>query len=1463
MKIGRKSRKRLIITLSVMALLAVIVLVAGRILGRVLEKNRISWTSLSYHFPDGLTIEGLRAEPGEGFRIELERLEVEWSLGSLLRGRPAVTRMFAGPGHVWLRPEPDTASGGDFSLPKLSLGNVRMEELSLDLYSEGDTILYRMAGLYLSSAATGELIQVDTLLLREASLRVMTHEKEDPGTPGKEAEADNAEPFPLEGIPGFDITRLELEQCDLLLEQQENRQHIGELDLVLNGWKSSDLLNVVIGHFSFVYQDTLDVELVLENGEINREFKADLNDLELRIPGISLAIAHAAADLQEEIRGSLSLAPSYLTLGRIRQLYPGIDSIIHPDLPASTRIHLQGGLEMGAKTVSIRSLLVSVLDSTSLEINGSVSLAGKPELDVRILPLRSTRGDLLRLLTPQNYHRFYLWPHDINGEARAQGTLDNLGIYGNLPSREGVILVESHVKSDPTGGFFFSLDIWSDSVYVNGITALLPLTVPHGQVRFYLEMKGDGTEEEMPLWINITSDHLYTFDRYIRDIEFGYYGDAQIDSMHVGLNDTVVKLTADLVTPMEGDGTTFFEAAVDHIFPGAFEPSLPDGSLSTHLKGTYLFGENSSEVGLELTALRLAGEEYSTAIPDSRIEMKGEGDRISLRGETAEGPFLVAETGTAFPEFGFPLPAWLGRWPDTELQLSMRFSEGVVGFLTGTPGHLDLQSFELFKDSTRWDARLSIPALAYREEKIYGMEMELNSDLESLNGHLDILRLEGETYHVEGISAGLAYRENLYWFDLTNGPTEFIGTNRIALVADVRDSSVLIRFNDTVPLTLNEASWQVDVNRGVLLDRQFRLKEGDLGIRSGVSRLEAVTSGEVVTLEIDSLELEPLLSYLTAGELVEAWISGTAEFNTSTMDAEMDATILAFNEAIPDPASLHIGGSRRGESLRAGLDFRHADAAARASIRKEGGPLEYALLLDHFDLAAMRYIPGLPPDLEVSGRLAGRASGSIGEEISTDGYLIAEDLTVIPPVTGSPLRLEHDTLFLRNREVILNDFRISDSRGQTLSLQGTIQYSPEVYGSLRLTSERFALLDSRDRDAQIQGTLMARADLAVEGGMEKLMVTGNLETLPGAEIRYISEESFNMVDASQIVTFMDLEEADSTGVSTAPASTMDIQWNVDLQVDETTFEILLDEITQEYIRIVSQGSLNLRSGPGRTPMVFGSVSSTEGRAFISPPAIPDLDLVVEEATIRWDGILDDPVINFRGHKLVKGLTGGLSTALEETGQLVDYRVYVILDNATLSEFDLKFDLEVEDSEAQILLASLPEDTRQAYALNLLVFGRIGTEKIKGNAILANQVTHKLNELSRRNLKHAGLNFSSTNYRDRSDGISERERTELNYSLSRGFLHNKLKVSVGGSVGFYMDDLTVLPPTNLIGDLELSYRLSDHPTLILKGTRKNVYEGIIDGMVTEESLGLTFQKSYPTFPLFQGGSGTSEQTRPSE
>ena len=146
-------------------------------------------------------------------------------------------------------------------------------------------------------------------------------------------------------------------------------------------------------------------------------------------------------------------------------------------------------------------------------------------------------------------------------------------------------MAESHVRSDSLEGLHFSLEIWSDSVYVNGITSLSPVPVPYGQLHFSLRMEQGPEDSIPPLWIDITSDHLYAFDRLIHDLAFSYYGDAQLDSMHVSIRDTVAQLQVALTNPAQGNGATRFSGAIDHVFPEAFRDSLPQGYLSSRIKG--------------------------------------------------------------------------------------------------------------------------------------------------------------------------------------------------------------------------------------------------------------------------------------------------------------------------------------------------------------------------------------------------------------------------------------------------------------------------------------------------------------------------------------------------------------------------------------------------------------------------------------------------------------------------------------------------------------------------------------------------------------------------------------------------------------------------------------------------------------------------------------------------------------
>lgn len=1379
--------------------------------GRFLDKHHITYQALSFKFPSGLKAEGLHAAPEPGFQVSVEELRVEWSWRSLLRGKP-------------------------------QLRDVRINGIFLESLSDQDSLRLRVSALLLNEARLGKPFVLDSLQLRMPEASYAS------GGSHEESPAGNSKSFSLAAIPGFEINYLGIKDAGMELRQEGQRQWLDHLELVLSGWKSEHLLDVGIQRLAFVYQDTLPVELVLENGALNEQFNAGIQDLNFGIPGASLHIAELSADLSQGAQGHLQLAPSYVSLGRIRQLYAGIDAILHPMLPDSTHFRLQGALSMKDQAIHLQSLLFETLDSTSMALKGKVVLQESPELDVRIAPFRTTRSNLLSLLAPQDYHRFYLWPHEMEGEVLAKGTMDRLGIHAGFDTREGQLMAEVHLQSDSLEGLCFSLDVWSDSVYVNGITALSPVPVPHGQLHFALRMEQKPGDSIAPLWIDITSDQLYTFDQYIHHIAFAYHGDGNVDSMHVSIQDTVAKLQVALLTPTQGDGTTRFKGEISHLFPAAFKDSLPEAYLSTRLQGSFLLEEGQSKVALELEDLLLGRDEQEVGLKNSRFELRGLEDELSLSAEAEGRSFLEARSGTRFPEFSMPLPDWLSQWPETHLHVHLNLEEDLVELLTGDPGSVVLDSLAVIKDSLEWMARASIPELRTGNLHLAGIQLEARSTADELGAKASVALFQHDSLRVSGITANLGYQDENYFLDLGNEASGLLGSNRLALLVHAPDTGYMVRLNDSLPVLINGQAWAVANNEGVVLDREFSLQKANLGISRGPTRLEASTDGQRAVLRFDSLNVKPLLTYVSQSELMRGQLNGQVELAIPVKELNWEATLEAYHEQLPGPSTVHTEGRMSEQSLQASLDLLREDASARATLRREGGPLRYELNLKQFDLQTLQYSGLLPSEMELSGRVSGQASGILDEAISANGFLLADSLYLIPPITGSPVRVTHDTLLLQERQVVLDRFQIKNANEEVLSLDGTIAFPPLLEASIHVHSDRFALLQNQDADSRLRGSLSSRADLHVAGNREGLKVTGSLQSLPGASISYTPAESFKVDHASQIVTFMDLDGQDSARVLSQESPKMDIDWDVALKVNESSVTIVLDEITQEYIRIQSQGELKLKTGADHLPMVFGSISSTEGRAFIKPPLVPELDLVIESATLRWSGILEEPLISFRGHKTVKGVTSGLSMEAEENTELVDYTVYVILDEVTPSEFELQFDLEVSDSEAQALLSSLPRDTRQAYAINLLVFGRIGTENINGNSVLASQLTRKLNEISRRNLKNTGLSFSSNQYAESEDGLSERERTDLNYALSRGFLNNKLKVSVGGSVGFYMDDMTMLPPASLIGDVELSYRLSERPTLILVGKREEVYEGIIDGLVAQESIGLLYRKSFPTFPL---------------
>jgi hypothetical protein len=362
-------------------------------------------------------------------------------------------------------------------------------------------------------------------------------------------------------------------------------------------------------------------------------------------------------------------------------------------------------------------------------------------------------------------------------------------------------------------------------------------------------------------------------------------------------------------------------------------------------------------------------------------------------------------------------------------------------------------------------------------------------------------------------------------------------------------------------------------------------------------------------------------------------------------------------------------------------------------------------------------------------------------------------------------------------------------------------------------------------------------------------VFGLLKVVPGAYVNYNYQGDINVIDASETVSFVEFDQLDENTAAIRQRKVSNpINWNVNLDIENSTLEVLLNEVTQEYVRLSGGGQIRLRGGNSNTPMVYGSISTSSGRALIFPPVIPDLDLNVQETSIVWNGELDNPEISFRGAESVKASPKGLSSSFKDRTELVDFEVLLILDKTDLNNLSPRFDVQSRDGQVNSLLQSMGIEQREKYAIDLLVFGTIGSESVAGASQTLAPFVSKLNEIANRNLKNTDVSFGVVNYENGAEGDNASTQTNINYNVSRGLFKNRMFFTIGGDVGVFNDTpagVNNMPSAHLLGNIEIGYRISEKPAISLKGARKHVYEGVIDGDVVRSSIGLNFRKSYRT------------------
>jgi len=1456
LKLNNSTIRKLVIgVVALVVLLTFSYFLLSRLWQNFAEEYNIHIGDFQFEFPAHLTLHDFQMSQPADFQANIGHLEVAWQWAPLFTGQVAISQLSVANGSITV------VSGGSdtaFEVPPvgISLQNASMENVDFNLLSEEDSLLVTIPSLRLNSVQVKDTIMVDSLIVHEGLFRYAYF-------PDTTLTAEPAESPSLASIPNFSVNAIDIHQSGILLKNPAQTHSFTEIDLALHGWKNTSLLDFQMETLAFTYQDTLALNFTLEEGEVASNLDTRLHDLSFAFPGLALAFDEIYIAQEEKLEGRVRLSNASLSIGALKQLYPDILVVMDPNLSNDSLIAFGGDLSFDEGHVHFDSLSLSMLRDTRALISGIIDWSGDSTVfDFRFDKLRTLREDLYTFLLYQDYNEFYLWPSNIYGQARLQGNLDFYDIRSTLSTNEGFLNIHSTIFYDREENLFYDLEMESDSVLVSQVVDYLPLDVPHGHVKLWMGGLLANDEALDTFRMNISSKKFEVENHLQENLKFSYFFNNQYDSIWGTLvNDS---LNADFKGAFYAADTSrvTFEGTVYDAAPQLLSASIPLKHAQTQYRGSYdYFGDDYYQITLETENAKLnTTSEASINVPPARLVYQEDVGIIETELLANEQEVFYLQTGTELPEFSTENMAWLDALPATEASLKLEVDSVVFHQLTGYPGAVAIEGFHFQKAHNHWSINLQMPNARYDVYEINNLSFLLEADTVSQAGTLAIERVNSPYLPLDSLLLGVSSRQDMYFIDVNAILDEV--DKKLAFGLDLYPSpeGYAIRIDEKKGFTLGESLWEVRQGKGISFDPDFNIKSGNLALQNENTQLKMTTlDNGNLQFGIAGLNLSKLSSAVDTTLTVDGMMQANLLYNPRAAAIEWEGEINQIRLNDLEVGNLKGDGISKGDTLLANMELVHESTHALVQVETKDSTYHYKSSLNNFDLAVLQSYPAWPEGYQIRGKIQGEVAGTYDSALTADGYLHFNETTLVPAEISTELHIPNDTVYLNNDEVVLQDFIIYDAAQNPLTLTGSVKIFPEVFAMIAVKSENFQVINDQNKKAQVKGNMELATDVNILGTPEDLAITGSLKFQPGNFVKYTYQGSIDLMDASQVVSFVDFSEIDKQPklLRKKPASNP-IVWNVDVDIENSTLEILLNEVTQEFVRVTMGGQLRLREGPTNTPLVFGSLASIDGRALIFPPVIPDLDLSVEETTLQWNGEADEPLITFRGVETIKASPKGLPS-FENRPELVSFKALVVLDQVTPDDIALTFDIESADAPVNTYLKSLPPETREGYAIELLVFGSIGSQSKAESSMILESATSKLNEIANRNLEKTDVSFG-VEEREVNPGVDDGDKqTNLNYKVSRGLFKNKFFVSVGGDIGLYGTGAADAPASHLIGNVELTYILSEKPSISLIGARKHVYEGVIDGDIVRTSMGITYRKSFPNLEsIFRKKKKSSEE-----
>ena len=509
-------------------------------------------------------------------------------------------------------------------------------------------------------------------------------------------------------------------------------------------------------------------------------------------------------------------------------------------------------------------------------------------------------------------------------------------------------------------------------------------------------------------------------------------------------------------------------------------------------------------------------------------------------------------------------------------------------------------------------------------------------------------------------------------------------------------------------------------------------------------------------------------------------------------------------------------------------------------------------------------------------RATGNLTGTVKITGSTDspkvnGAVNFGDVAFNVTQLGSRYSLSNQNINFNGQNINFNNFIIADSLKQQMKINGNVNIAtlPDVGYNLTIGAKNFNVLNSTQKQNELfYGKASIDANLTVKGKGAKSIVDGDVKVDSGSNITVVlPNDATEAGDASKgIIEFVDMSDstqivkADSVDPANAVVVDFASQISLDIEVDDKSeFKVVIDELNGDNIRLKGNAQLNTGIAPNGQLFLLGAYDLTEGSYDLTLEILKRQFEIKKGSSLIWTG---DPMkadLNITAAYPVMVDPGSIDPKYKGDRK-IPIEVQIII-TGNLTTPNINFQVEPGEDVSEQVKQNIEDQTfwqdmqnnpseRNKQAFALLITNKFITDQSSSGFDLNNSaeaiarqsvsqlLSDQLNNLASDLVKGVDLNVALNSTADQSTGA----RTDLNLGLSKAFLNDRLKISVGKN--FELESQTNTPSsTQVLDNVALDYSISKDGRYLFRGYRKNQYQSILEGFIIETGVSFIVTADY--------------------